>query len=109
MQRSRSCNGALSLSGWRYLRDMAHLPARPGCALAIEVNGRALLGQPCLVAVDLVPNQIGHGDGAMTDRFAKRPARDGPDVLLELRDRGAVERPMTGIMHPWRDLVDQDP
>src|SRR5882672_367440 len=109
MQRSRSCNGALSLSGWCHLRDMAHLPARPGCALAIEVNGRARFGQPRLVAVDLVPDQIGHGDGAVTDRLAERPARNGPDMLLELRDRGPVERPMAGIVHPRRDLVDQDP
>ena len=43
----------------------------------------------------------------MADRLAERPAGDGADVLLELRDRGAVQRPVPGIVHPRRDLVDQ--
>src|SRR5260221_8430098 len=43
----------------------------------------------------------------MADRLAERPAGNGADVLLELRDRGAVERPVAGIVHARRDLVDQ--
>ena len=30
------------------------------------------------------------------------------DVLLGLRDRRAVERPVSAIVHPRRDLVDQN-
>jgi hypothetical protein len=44
----------------------------------------------------------------MADQLAQRLAGDGTDMLLELRDRGAVERPVSGIVHPRRDLVDQD-
>ncbi len=44
----------------------------------------------------------------MADQLAQRLARDGADVLLELRDRRAVERPVSGIVHPRRDLADQD-
>src|SRR5215831_19412770 len=88
---------------------MAHLPAGPRLSLAVDVNGGARNGQPLRVGVDFVSDQIGHGDLAMTNRLSERPAGDGTDMLLELRDRGAVKRPVAGIMHPWRDLVDQDP
>ena len=44
----------------------------------------------------------------MADQLAQRLAGDGADVLLELRDRRAVERPVSAIMHPRRDLVDRD-
>ena len=86
---------------------MSHLAARPRRALAVEVHGGAGHRQPSLVVEDVVADQIGHGDRAMADRLAERPAGDGADVLLELRDRGAVERPVPGIVHPRRDLVDQ--
>ena len=75
--------------------------------LAIKMHGGAGDGQPLLVAEDIVANQVRHGHLAMADRFAERPAGDGADVLLELRDRGAVQRPVPGIMHPRRNLVDQ--
>jgi hypothetical protein len=38
----------------------------------------------------------------MADQLAQRLAGDGADVLLELRDRRAVERPVSGIVHPQR-------
>ncbi len=74
---------------------------RPGPrrALAVEVDGGAGDGQPSLVVVDIVPDQVGHGDRAVADRLAERPAGDGADVLLELRDRRAVQRPVSGIVH----------
>src|ERR1700730_6920152 len=71
------------------LRHVSHLSARSRRTLAIEVYGRARHRQPLLIAVDLVPDQIGHDDRAMTDRLAERPAGNGADVLLELRDRRA--------------------
>jgi hypothetical protein len=86
---------------------MAHLAARPRRALAVEVNGGAGHRQPLLVVEDIVADQVGHGDLAVTNRLAERPAGNRPDVLLELRDRGAVQRPVPGIMHPRRNLVDQ--
>src|SRR6202171_5714431 len=87
---------------------MPHLAARPRRTLAVKVDGRARDGQPLLIIIDIVPDQIGHGDRAVTDRLAERPACNGADMLLELRDRRAIERPVPGIMYPRRDLVDQD-
>jgi len=75
------------------LRHMPHFPARSRWPLAIEVHGRAWNRQPLFVAVDLVPDQVGHGDRAMSDRLAERPSGNGADMLLELRDRRAVQRP----------------
>src|SRR5260370_13804338 len=86
---------------------MSHLPARPRRTLAVEVDSRAADGKPLLVAIDIVPDQVGHGDRAVTNRLAERPAGDGADMLLKLRNRGTVERPVPGIVHPRRDLVDQ--
>src|SRR6478736_4117913 len=87
--------------------DMPHLAAGARRALAIEMHSGAGNRQPLLVVVDIVPDQIGHRDRGVADRFAERPAGNGPYVLLELRDGGAVQRPVPGIMHPRRDLVDQ--
>src|SRR3954452_25520599 len=78
--------------------DMPHLAAGPRRALAIEMHGGAGNRQPLLVVVDVVPNQIGHGDLTMAHRLAERPAGNRPDVLLKLRNRGAVHRPVPGIM-----------
>src|SRR4051794_13580243 len=86
---------------------MAHLAAGSRWTLAVKMHGGAGDGQPLLIAQDVVTDQIGHGHLAMADRLAEWPPGDGADVLLELRDRGAVQRPVPGIMHPRRDLVDQ--
>src|SRR6202051_2907992 len=91
----------------RHLGHMPHFAARPRRTLAVEVDGRARDGQPLLVAIDIVADQIGHGARPMAHRLAERPAGDGADVLLELRDRRAVERPVPGIVHPRGNLVDQ--
>src|ERR1700759_2600990 len=87
---------------------MDHLAARPRYPLAEEVDGCPWTLEPLLIGIDLVPDQIGHGDLAMPQRLAERPAGDCPYMLLELRDRGAVQRPVAGIVHPRSDLVDQD-
>jgi hypothetical protein len=65
-------------------------------------------GQRLLVAINIAPIRFGYGDRAMADQLAQRLICDGADVLLlELRDRRAVDRPVSGIVHPRRDLVDQ--
>src|ERR1700722_18778127 len=56
------------------LRDMPHFPAWPRRTLAVEVYCGAGNGQPLLVIVDLVADQVGHGDRAVPDRLAERPA-----------------------------------
>src|SRR5258708_19333954 len=80
--------GGRSGGFWRQcsnLRHMAHLAARPRRPFAVEVDGRARDGQPLLIAVDFVPDQIGHGDRAMTDRLAERPPADAPGLLFDPR------------------------
>ena len=59
-------------------RDMAHLAAGARRALAVEVHGGAGHGQPFLVVVDVVADQIGHGDrrrGGPACRAASRQWR----------------------------------
>src|ERR1700744_6787185 len=90
------------------LRDMPHLPAWARRPLAVEMYRCAWNGQPLRVGIDFVADQVGHGHPAVPDGLAERPARNGPDMLLELRNRGPVEGPMSRIMYPRRDLVDQD-
>src|ERR1700704_4116176 len=87
--------------------DMAHLAAVTYGSLAVEMHERAGHGEPLLVGFDLSADQIDHLDTAVTHWLAERPARDGPDVLLELRDGCAVDGPMAGIVHARRNLVDQ--
>ena len=41
----------------------------------------------------------------MPRRRADGPARNGPDVVLELIDRASVERPVPRIVHARRDLL----
>ena len=63
---------------------MPHLAARPWRSLAVEVDGGAGHRQPALIVVDVVADQVGHGDPAMADRLAQRPAGNGPDVLTRV-------------------------
>src|SRR6476646_5916879 len=100
--------GRRGLGLGQHLGDMAHLPARARRPLAVDVHSGTGNGEPTLVTVDLVPDQIGHGNGTMPDRLSERPAGNGADMLLELRDRGTVQRPVSGIMYSRSDLIDQD-
>jgi len=68
------------------------------------MDGRARDGQRLLVAINIAPIRFGYGERAMADQLAQRLAGDGADVLLELRDRRAVERPVSAIVHPQRIL-----
>src|SRR5271167_2779179 len=103
-----STTGLAGFGCWLDLGHMPHLAAGPGCTLAVEVDGGARNRQPSLIAVDVVPDQVGHGDMPIAEGLAQRPSGDGADVLFELRDRGAVQRPVPGIVHPRSNLVDQD-
>src|SRR5262249_723106 len=88
-------------------RHVPHLPAGAHGDLAVKVNGGARNGEPFSIVIDLMADQIGHFDPAFTYRFGERPAGHSPNVLLELRNGGAVERPMPGIVDPRCDLVHQ--
>src|SRR6185312_8652274 len=75
-------------------RHVAHLAAGPRLALAIEVDGGAGQGGELAPFLDIRSNQIGHYRIAMARSLAKRPAANGPDVILELADGTGIERPM---------------
>src|SRR5260370_8058855 len=84
---------------------MAHLPVWPHRLLAVKMDARAGHVQPLTVGCDLVADEIDHLGAAVALRHRQRPARDGPDMLLELRHRTSVERPVARVVHAWRDLV----
>ena len=67
------------------------------------------LGEDVAPFVGFLADQIVHLDLAAPRRRAERPAGDGADVLLELRGLRAVDRPVAGIVHARRDLVDDQP
>src|SRR5258708_38743500 len=86
---------------WRHgvdLHHMPHLPAWPCRALAVEVDSRAGDGEPLLIAMAIGPDQVGHGDRAVTNRLAAGPAGAGADMLLELRKRRPRESPAPRTM-----------
>ncbi|CAI0343201.1 hypothetical protein BO1005MUT1_210266 [Hyphomicrobiales bacterium] len=88
--------------------DMAHLAAGAGVALAVEVQMGAGLGQNLAPAQRGVADQILHLDPAPAGGISQREAADGADMLVELRGLRALARPMPGIMHAGRDLIDDD-
>src|SRR5262249_19965077 len=81
-----------------YLGHVPHLAARPRRPLAVEVHRGARNRQPARIIVDVVADQIGHGDLAVADGLAQRPPGNRPDMLLALRDRCAVQRPVSAIV-----------
>jgi hypothetical protein len=68
-----------------------------------QVRGSAAKAAP---GVHFLAQQIDHHRIAVARRVAERPAGDGADMLLELADGAGIERPVAGIVHPRRDLVD---
>src|SRR5260370_3025972 len=87
---------------------MAHLAAGPHRGLAIKMHRRTGDREPAPVVLDLATDEVRHLDPPATDRLAERPAGHRADVLLELRHRIGIQRPMAGIRPPPRDLRYQD-
>src|SRR5580704_979548 len=108
VRRGQACFRRLGASVRKDARHMAHLAAGPHRALAVKMHRRSGNIEPVPVILDLAADEVRHLDPTAADRLAERPAGHRADVLLELRHRGAVEGPMAGIMHPRRDLVDED-
>src|SRR5262249_49457121 len=82
-----------------HARDMAHLAAGPHAGFAVEMNGGTGHLQPLAIFLHLVADEVDHLDPAAAYRRCQRPAGDRPHVLLELRNRGAVDGPMAGVVH----------
>ena len=53
-------------------------------------------------------NQVEHFDIRMPFAVPKRQSGHRPDMLLKLVHRAAVLRPMAGVMHAGRNLVDDE-
>src|SRR5262249_46898165 len=87
---------------------MTHLSVWPHRLLTVEMDASAGHVQPLAVSCDLLPDEIDHLGPAVALRHRQWPARDGSDMLLELRYRASVERPVARIVYARRDLVHQD-
>src|SRR5262245_40974736 len=96
------------LSPWPNPRDVSHLASRTRLPLAVDMHGGSRNGQPLCGVVHFRPNQVHHFYAAAEAQWtAKWPPRNRPDVLLELRDRRAVDGPVARIVNARGDLVDQ--
>ena len=79
---------------------MPHFAPRPRLAFAVDVHRGARDGEPTRRVVDLRANQIGHLNATSeTGGLSEWPPGDCADVLLKLRHRRAVDRPVPGIVH----------
>src|SRR5262245_33225662 len=88
---------------------MAHLAARMSFRLAVKVQpGMGFLGE-ILPVFSRFAQKIGHNDIAVALGVSERPARNGPNMLLELRHDTGVHCPMAGIVDARRDLIDDQP
>src|SRR5712671_4023800 len=90
---------------WKDPSHMAHLSVWPHRLLTVKMDAGAGHVQPLAVGCDLVADEIDHLGAAVAQRHRQRPACDCPDMLLELRDRASVERPVARVVYARRDLV----
>ncbi len=89
--------------------DMPHFAAGAGLGPAVDMDGGARNRQPVLVGRRFRPRSgWSWSHAAEPPGRGERPAGDGPDMLLELRHRTAVQCPVAGIADTRRHLVDQD-
>src|ERR1700730_4247863 len=86
---------------------MPHFPAWADRGFAVEMHAGTRRCEPFGVVFDFAPDQVDHLDPPVANWRCERPSSNRADVLLELRDRCAVNRPVPGIVHAWRDLVHQ--
>src|SRR6185437_2643016 len=87
--------------------EVPHLAPRPRLALAVEVQRAGAVGVT-FPGIGLGADDVLHDCVGVAGGVAQRPAADGADVLLELAHRAGLDRPVPGIVHPGRDLVDHE-
>ena len=73
---------------------MAHLSIWPHRLFAVKMDASARDVQPLTAGGDLIANEIDHLGASVAQRHCQRPTRDRADMLLELRYRAPVERPV---------------
>src|SRR4051794_30625295 len=89
---------------------MAHLAARAGLVLPIEMHMRATFGDELAPAVDLAADEVLHACAAAREaRDSWRKIADRADMLLELGGDRAFDRPVPTIVNSRCDLVDERP
>ena len=90
---------------------VAHLAAWPRLGLAVEVQldvwERAQRGPVGLARRPQVAQQVHHRRRRELARRAERQAAHRAHLLLELAGHARVEREVTGVVRPRRELVDQ--
>src|SRR6516225_1192843 len=88
-------------------RDVTHLAAGKRLGLAVHVKSSARLRGNRRPGGDLIADEVAHDRIGVAGRIAKRPTADRTDMLLELRTEASVRRPVSGIVHAWRYLIDK--
>jgi hypothetical protein len=95
-------------------RHVAHLSALEHTALPVHVDVRGRVAQGVLEPEQLRgpvlarPEEVDHRSRPVRRRRAEWQPADRPHVLLELGGHGAFDRPVARVVHPRRQLVDED-
>ena len=85
---------------------MPHFTTRFDFGFTIEVQRGVALGSKIGDSVHIVAYQVLHCDIRVALPITKGPARHCTNVLFKLVNCATVLGPVAGIMHPWRNLVD---
>src|SRR6266853_2110880 len=86
---------------------VTHLAPGPRL-LAVVVQVHPIEGQQGCACGHL-PDEIDHGAVAERSRGAERQVEDGTQVIHELTGGGALDGPVSGVVHPRRHLVGDEP
>jgi hypothetical protein len=86
---------------------MAHLASGPGFSLAIEMQDRIRFSGEFGGPADVGADQVLHHAIGMTPGISERQAGDCPDMLLELGYGACRFCPVTRIMNPRGNFVDE--
>src|SRR5580700_11254812 len=98
VEKSTNHGPPLSRSSFRKdTSDVPHFAARARGGLAVKMDGGSGNFEPALEILYFAADEISHFHATVADRFGERPAGYRPDMLLELRHRGPIQRPMAGI------------
>jgi hypothetical protein len=86
----------------------------PALVVQVEMHGGVCQGVADATGLEVRlarsprAEQVDHRARRERRRRAESETADRPDVLLELRCRGALDRPMAAVVDPWGELVDDE-
>src|SRR5262245_20350685 len=87
---------------------MAHLAPSARYALAVKVQTDPRLAGERLPIEGGRADQVGHLGTGVTLRAAKRPARNGANVVFKLAHAAGIDGPVPAVVHARGDLVDHE-